>query len=144
VSGGVPRRGVVWGCGRPDPSQQRAFFTRNGATKILSLDRLKQALFSVLLSNPLLKVDFYSIVDRTLAGLVVSLCDRAFELARRPPANSIPFPLAGFGGAGVLLPLQSFFGLIFRSVCTFQNKNTWSKSKKELKVCHSFPQPQLY
>jgi hypothetical protein len=73
VSGGAPWKGVVLSAGRPDLKQQRAFFTRNGATKILSLDRLKQALFSVLLSNPLLKVDFYSIVDRTLAGMVVSL-----------------------------------------------------------------------
>ena len=69
---------------------EKAFFTRNGATKFLSLEHLKQARFSVLLSNPLPKVDFYLFVDRTLAGMVVSLRDGVFGPARRPPANSVP------------------------------------------------------
>jgi len=86
----APWRRVDLGAGRPNSRRRRAFFTRNGATKFLSLDRLNQARFSVLLSNPLPKVDFYLFVDRTLAGMVVSLRDGVFGPARRPPANSVP------------------------------------------------------
>jgi hypothetical protein len=133
------------GDGRHSFAKGKAIFTRNGATKFLSLDHLKQARFSVLLSNPLSNVDFYIIVDRTLAGLVVSLRDGVFEPARRPPANSTSFHSPDSVVQVVCCRYSRFPGLIFGPVCTFQNeKNTWSKSEKELTACHSFPQPQLY
>jgi hypothetical protein len=52
-----------------------SIFTRNGATKKMSRNRLKWTWISVLLSNPLTKDVFPIHLDRSLVYVVVSLRD---------------------------------------------------------------------
>jgi hypothetical protein len=109
-----------------------------------SLDPLNQAWFSVLLSNPLTKVDFFN--RRSYFGRHGRISSQwSFQTGAETSSNQLSSPLAGFGGAGVLLPLQSFFWSdLWVGLYVSLEKNTWSKSEKDLKTCHSFPRPRPY
>ena len=95
------------GDGRHSLARRNAFFTRNGATYFLSLDHLKHARFSVLLSNPLPKVDFLK--RRSHFGWHGRFSSQwSIRAGAETSSKQLSSPLARFGGAGVLLPLQSF------------------------------------
>jgi tellurite resistance protein TehA-like permease len=94
--------------------------------------------------KPAYQCRFFLTEDRTLVAWSF-LFAMEYSTGAETSSKQLSFPLASVGGAGVLLPCNVVFAvLIFGSVCWFRSNNTWSKSEKELKACHSFPQPQPY
>jgi hypothetical protein len=123
-----------------------SIFTRNGATKKMSRNRLKWTWISVLLSNPLTKDVFPIHLDRSLVYVVVSLRDWTCKNpARRSPATStelhLPFRRWSTTVAvAVSIAVFSFAGSVWLS----RTKKTWNQIQEGNYACHSSPRRPPY